>query len=150
LLASAGAVRLIGEGLPPTPRSNELDTIGHWFLKPWTDFRSAGALEVPLSEFGCQALELDFASLTWGGDLVWTSEGWTPRRMSAPQWVKIRIDEKRRFRINAYRVLLTRARAGLIIHVPRGDAEDATRDPAEFDTIAATLGRAGAAMLAPQ
>ena len=147
LLASAGAVRLVAEGLPPTPRSNELDAIGHWFLKPWTDFRSSGALEVPLSEFGCQGLELDFGGITWGGDLIWTSEGWTPRRMSAPRWVRIGVEEKRRFRVNAYRVLLTRARAGLVIHVPEGNAEDATRDPTEFDAIAATLARAGAAVL---
>jgi hypothetical protein len=150
LLASSGAVRLIGEGLPPTPRSNELDAIGHWFLKPWTDFRSAGALEVPLSEFGCQGLELDFASLTWGGDLIWTSEGWTPRRMSAPRWVKIGGDDKRRFRVNAYRVLMTRGRAGLVLHVPRGDAEDCTRDPGELDAIANVLTRAGAAPLSSE
>lgn len=147
LLASAGAVRLVAEGLPPTPRSSELDAIGHWFLKHWTDYRSAGALEVPLSEFGCQGLELDFASLTWGGDLIWTSDGWSPRRMNAPKWVKIGVIEKRRFRINAYRVLLTRARAGLIIHVPRGNIEDTTRAPHEFDAIANTLIAAGAAIL---
>lgn len=147
LLASSGAVRLTAEGLPPTPRSNELDVIGHWFLKPWMDFRSAGALEVPLSEFGCQGLELDFAGITWGGDLAWTSEGWTPRRMSAPKWVKIGAENRRSFRINAYRVLLTRARAGLVIYVPKGNTEDASRDPLEFDEIAAVLTRAGSAML---
>jgi hypothetical protein len=59
LLTSSGAVRLVGDGIPPAPRSNELAAIGHWFLKPFTDFRSAGALETPLSEYGCQGLELD-------------------------------------------------------------------------------------------
>ena len=68
-------------------------------------------------------------------------------RACAPRWVRVGVEEKRRFRVNAYRVLLTRARAGLVIHVPRGAAEDATRDPTEFDAIAATLTRAGAAML---
>lgn len=82
-----------------------------------------------------------------GGDLTWTDEGWTPRRMSAPRWVRIGVEEKRRFRINAYRVLLTRARAGLIIHVPLGDVEDETRNPDEFEAIAAALVNAGAAAL---
>ena len=66
LLTSSGAVRLVGEGLPPAPRSNELGPIGHWFLKPYTDFRSSGALETPMSEFGCQGLELDYTGLCWG------------------------------------------------------------------------------------
>jgi hypothetical protein len=57
---------LAGEGVPPALRSNELHPIGHWFLKPFTDFRSAGALETPMSEFGCHGLELDYACLCWG------------------------------------------------------------------------------------
>jgi hypothetical protein len=83
LLTSSGAVRLVAEGLPLAPRSNELDAIAHWFLKPYQDYRSAGALETPLSEFGCQGLELDYVGLCWGGDLVWR-DGWVPRSMAAP------------------------------------------------------------------
>jgi DUF2075 family protein len=47
-----------------------LAVISHWFLKPFTDFRSAGALETPMSEYGCQGLELDFVGLCWGGGSV--------------------------------------------------------------------------------
>lgn len=54
LLASSGAVRLVGEGVPPSPRSNELDSVVHWFLRPTDDYRSSNALETPLSEFVCQ------------------------------------------------------------------------------------------------
>jgi hypothetical protein len=147
LLASSGAVRLVGEGVPPAPRSNELDPIGHWFLKPFTDFRSAGALETPMSEFGCQGLELDYACLCWGGDLIWTDQGWLPRMMRAPRWQIARDSEKQRFRLNGYRVLLTRARAGLVLFVPRGEADDPTRAPAEMDACAEALLAAGCAQL---
>ena len=133
LLTSSGAVRLVGDGIPLAPRSNELPAIGHWFLKPFTDFRSAGALEIPMSEYGCQGLELDFVGLCWGGDLVWRNDCWLPRKMSAPRWQVLRDDEKRRFRVNAYRVLLTRSRAGTVIFIPRGSGDDPTRSPAELD-----------------
>lgn len=143
LLASSGATRLVGEGIPPSPRSNELDRIAHWFLRPPEDFRSSNALETPLSEFVCQGLEVDYAGLCWGGDLIWDDEGWVPRAMSAPKWHIIRKDEKRLYRMNAYRVLLTRARAGLIIWVPLGNEGDPTRLPTEMERVAATLLAAG-------
>jgi hypothetical protein len=142
LLCSSGGVRLVAEGLPPAPRSNELAPIGHWFLKPYTDYRSSGAVEIPMSEFGCQGLELDFTAVCWGGDLIW-NEGWVPRDMRAPRWQISRQPERQRFRINGYRVLLTRARAGSVIYVPKGDAEDPTRPPADFDAVAAILEASG-------
>lgn len=147
LLTSSGAVRLVGDGIPPAPRSNELGPIGHWFLKPFTDFRSAGALEVPMSEFGCQGLELDYAALCWGGDLIWSGSEWVPRMMRAPRWQIIREEEKKRFRLNAYRVLLTRARAGLVIFVPKGSDDDPTRSPAEADIVAEVLAETGCSIM---
>lgn len=147
MLASSGAVRLVGDGVPPAPRSNELAPIGHWFLKPYTDFRSAGALEVPMSEFGCQGLELDYIALCWGGDLLWADGQWRPMRMSSPRWQVIREAEKKRFRVNGYRVLLTRGRAGAVIYVPRGSGEDPTRSPADLDAVANILHAAGCASL---
>ncbi len=143
MLTSSGAVRLVGDGVPPAPRSNELAPIGHWFLKPFTDFRSAGALEVPMSEFACQGLELDYIALCWGGDLVWVNGQWQPRKMSSPKWQVLREAEKQRFRLNGYRVLLTRGRAGAVIFVPKGSHEDPTRSPTEMDAIAAALVDAG-------
>lgn len=143
LLSSSGAVRLVGEGLPPAPQSNQLDAIAHWFLKPYTDFRSAGALEIPMTEFACQGLELDFTGLCWGGDLVWKDGAWVPRIMRAPKWQTTRDEAKRRFRMNGYRVLLTRGRAGAIIVVPPGSDDDPTRSPAEANAVAEILTRAG-------
>ncbi|MNV36904.1 hypothetical protein D3C71_1283980 [compost metagenome] len=142
LLSSSGSVRLTAEGLPPAPRSNELDAIAHWFLKPHHDYRASGALETPLSEFGCQGLELDYVGLCWGGDLPW-NDGWAPRTMAAPNWRVIKSDDRRQFRINGYRVLLTRARLGTVIFVPRGAAEDPTRSPDELDAVVETLLAAG-------
>ena len=144
LLCSSGAVRLVAEGIPPAPRSNELSAIGHWFLKPHTDYRSAGSLELPMSEFGCQGLELDYIGLCWGGDLIWLGDRWVVREMRAPKWQLAHKPDRQRFRLNAYRVLLTRARAGSIIYVPLGDSIDPTRQPTELDAIADTLVTAGA------
>ncbi len=143
LLASSGAVRLIGDGLPPSPRSNDLQAVVHWFLRPAGDYRSSNALETPLSEFVCQGLELDYVGLYWGHDLVWREEAWAPRRMSAPNWRSIQSEDGKRFRLNAYRVLLTRARAGMAIFVPHGASYDPTRDSALMDDTYSALLAAG-------
>lgn len=130
-----------------TSRSFVARTVpAHWFLKPHHDYRSAGALETPLSEFGCQGLELDYAGLCWGGDLLWR-DGWVPRTMAAPYWRDVSKDERRQHRINGYRVLLTRARVGLVIFVPRGEPDDDTRRPSHFDAIAQVLEAAECAQL---
>jgi Uncharacterized conserved protein (DUF2075) len=145
LLMSSGAVRLAAEGIHPPPHSSELSKIECWFLKSLPDFRSSDSLEVPLSEFGCQGLELDYVGLCWGGDLLWspTQLRWLPRKMKSPRWQAIRKLEAAQFRMNAYRVLLTRAREGLCIYVPQGSAEDTTRLSSEFDDLAQTLLQAG-------
>lgn len=95
-----------------------------------------------MSEFGCQGLELDYVGLCWGGDLIWR-DGWVGRTMAAPRWREISKAERQQHRINGYRVLLTRARAGAVIYVPRGEDEDDTRRPREFDLIADSLVAAG-------
>jgi len=143
LLASSGATRLIAEGIPPSPRSNELDQVVHWFLRPEGDFRSSNALEVPLSEFVCQGLEIDYAGLCWGNDLTWSGQDWTSRKMRAPKWQKLKKKEAKQYRVNAYRVLLTRARAGTVIYVPLGELKDPSREPSDFDSVYEILLEAG-------
>jgi DUF2075 family protein len=101
-----------------------------------------------MSEYGCQGLELDFVGLCWGGDLIWRDGGWLPRKMSAPRWQVLRDNEKRRFRLNAYRVLLTRSRVGTVIFVPSGSEDDPTRPPSELDETADALLSFGCARLA--
>lgn len=149
LVVSSGATRLVADGLPPAPVSNELPVIASWFLRSVPDFRGSDSLEVPLSEFGCQGLELDYVGLSWGGDLVWSDSppSWVPRRMRAPAWQVIRQFEAARHRLNAYRVLLTRAREGVCIFVPHGSATDATRMPRECDATADALLASGCTLL---
>lgn len=147
LLASSGAVRLMAEGIPASPKSNELADVVHWFLRPPGDYRSSNALEVPLSEFVCQGLEVDYVGLCWGSDLTWGDEVWVPRQMRAPRWQTARKEEAKQYRLNAYRVLLTRARAGLAIFVPEGSKTDETHARSDFDSIFETLQKAGAVPL---
>lgn len=139
LLSSSGAVRLIADGIPASPMSNELNEVGHWFLKPTGDFRSSNALEKPLSEFVCQGLEVDYVGVCWGNDLIWGETEWLPRKMRAPNWQIIAKEESRQHRVNAYRVLLTRGRAGVAIYVPKGDPLDPSRAPRDFDSVFKTL-----------
>jgi hypothetical protein len=135
LLGSSGAVRLIADGLPSSPRSNELDQVAHWFLRPTGDYRSSNALEIPLSEFVSQGLEIDYVGLCWGGDLIWKDDKWQARAMRAPKWQVMRKEAAILYRLNSYRVLLTRARAGVAIYVPEGDQGDFTRSPQELNEI---------------
>jgi hypothetical protein len=145
LLASSGAARLVAEGIPAPPMSNDLKIIENWFLRSWPDFRGSDSLEVPLNEFGCQGLELDYVGLCWGADLTWSPalRHWVPRQMRAPAWQTIRRPQAQTYRLNSYRVLFTRAREGICIYVPRGSSGDSTQSPAEFDATANVLLTAG-------
>ncbi len=93
------------------------------------------------------AVELDRAGLCWDADLIRVAGAWQARSFRGSAWTLTRTAEARSNRINAYRVLLTRARHGTVIWVPRGDARDRTRDPALYDTIAEHLLACGAAPL---
>lgn len=147
LFSSSQAVRLIADGIPPSPRSNELDAVAHWFLKAPTDFRSSNSLEKPLTEFVCQGLEIDYGCVCWGHDLIWKDTDWLPRKMRSPKWTKKLEPPASEFRINTYRVLLTRSRAGLVIYVPKGSVNDITRDPQEADDTFDALLKSGCSVL---
>ncbi|MGB6193353.1 MAG: DNA/RNA helicase domain-containing protein, partial [Terracidiphilus sp.] len=143
LIGSSGAARLRAEGLEPSSSFHAEYPWEHWYLAPDTDLRSSFQCEVFATEFEIQGLELDWIGVCWGGDFVWgPGKGWMPRSFhSGPKnrWSPIKKEEKRTFRKNAYRVLLTRARQGMILFVPPGSADDPTRDPAEFDSTAEFL-----------
>ncbi len=149
LVASAGAKRLRGDGL-----GVQLDDVADWFLRRWPDIRGSDALETFATEYDCQGLELDVVGLGWGGDLVWRANAWLPRRFAGSQWQMVRSEDERRFILNTYRVLLTRARYETVIVVPRGSRRDepfhdVTRDAAEMDAIADLLLACGARPLDP-
>lgn len=108
------------------------DTV-HWFLDDITDIRSSLFLEDAASEFDVQGLELDWSCLVWDGDFRWNGSGWNNFSFTGNRWQSIRSEERKNYQINAYRVLLTRARQGMVICVPEGDPEDATRLPEFYD-----------------
>lgn len=134
---------LRAEGLEPSSTFHADYPWEHWYLAVEEDLRSSYQCEVFATEFEIQGLELDWIGLCWGGDCVWDgSREWQLRRLlSGPnnRWVSIKNPERRNFRKNAYRVLLTRARQGMIIFVPRGQTEDTTNLPDEFDATAEFL-----------
>jgi hypothetical protein len=139
LVASSGARRLLAHGLDVTV---DLD-VENWFLNPRDDVRSSFFLEVPATEFGIQGLELDWVGLCWGGDLVPDDSGWIYRKFGGTEWQHVRNRQTQQYIINKYRVLLTRAREGLVIWVPPGDATDLTRPPALYNKVADYLKTCG-------
>lgn len=105
----------------------------HWFLKPPDDPRSSCGLEYAATEFKIQGLELDWACVAWDADLRHAGDQWQYREFRGYKWTNIKKDYKMRYLKNAYRVLLTRARQGMVIFVPEGDHTDATREDRFYD-----------------
>jgi hypothetical protein len=104
-----------------------------WFLADKMDVRSSLFLEDAATEFDIQGLELDWTCLVWDGDFRYTPEGWDHNAFRGNKWQKIRKSEAQSYQLNAYRVLMTRARQGMIICVPEGKVEDHTRQPEFYD-----------------
>jgi len=105
----------------------------HWFLDGKDDVRSSYYLEDVATEFDIQGLELDWACVTWDGDFRYSFDGWKHFSFVGSKWCKIKKTERQLYLKNAYRVLLTRARQGMVIVVPTGDPDDHTRKPEFYD-----------------
>ncbi len=105
----------------------------NWFLEGKDDVRSSYFLEDVATEFQIQGLELDWVCITWDADLRYSSQGWKTSSFVGSKWQNINKPERKQYLINAYRVLLTRARQGMVIVVPEGDVKDKTRDPFFYD-----------------
>jgi len=105
----------------------------HWFLEGKNDVRSSYYLEDVATEFHIQGLELDWACVTWDADFRFTNEGWRHFSFRGNKWQRINKTERQMYLKNAYRVLLTRARQGMVIVVPHGDVEDPTRPPSFYN-----------------
>ncbi len=146
LVCSAGAKRLRADGVWPNFPHLDADAMAHWFLDRWPDVRASDALELPATQFACQGLELDHVGLCWGNDLVRqpARAAWQARAFVGTGWQLMRREPAIAYQVNTYRVLLTRARYETVIWVPRGDRDDATRAPAEFDAVARFLAACGA------
>ena len=105
----------------------------HWFLDSKEDVRSSYYLEDVATEFHIQGLELDWVCVTWDADFRYSPNGWEHWSFCGTRWNRIRKHERQIYLKNAYRVLLTRARQGMIIVVPSGDFKDPTRNPDFYD-----------------
>ena len=106
----------------------------HWFLNDKEDTRSSYYLEDAATEFQVQGLELDWTCVTWDADLRFTGSEWSHHDFRGDRWTNINNADNRNFLKNAYRVLLTRARQGMVLFVPPGESTDPTRSPAFYDS----------------
>lgn len=113
------------------------DTV-HWFLDDEDDIRSSLFMEDVATEFDVQGLELDWTCLVWDGDFRYSDKGWLNYSFSGGKWQNIISEQRKKYQLNAYRVLLTRARQGMIIVVPEGSDDndnfcDLTRKKSFYD-----------------
>lgn len=139
LLASSGALRLKAEGIFI---KNELSAASY-FLEGKEDVRSSYYLEDCASEFDVQGLELDWTIVAWDADFRYDGQKWTYNKFIGSKWQKVNSETNKLYLKNAYRVLLTRARQGMIIFIPRGDTNDKTRCPEFYDETFAYLKQIG-------
>lgn len=106
----------------------------HWFLNARDDTRSSYYLEDAATEFQVQGLELDWTCVTWDGDFRFNDLDWSYHDFRGDRWTNILNPQNRIYLRNAYRVLLTRARQGMVVFVPPGEPADPTRSPAFYDS----------------
>jgi hypothetical protein len=91
------------------------------------DVRASSKLEVAATQVEIQGLELDWIGVCWGEDLLWSGEEWRSRNFNGKTWKANKDPQKHKYRVNGYRVLLTRARQGMIVYGPRQDNSDSSR-----------------------
>lgn len=104
-----------------------------WFLNGKEDLHSSFFLEDVATEFDIQGLELDYTCLVWDADFRSVKGGWSYHTVRNSKWCNNNDPINQDYQLNAYRVLLTRARQGMVICVPKGSADDPTRQPAFYD-----------------
>ena len=131
LVASAGALRLRPEGIFI---KSEIDAT-NWFLNDKGDVRSSFFLEDVATQFDIQGLELDYVGVCWDADLRYEDVGWKMHAFRGSKWQQVSSPERKKYLLNAYRVLLTRARQGMVIFIPEGSENDPTRPPTYYDGV---------------
>lgn len=129
VVASSGAYRLRPFGINV---KNQIDA-PVWFLNNKDDIRSSYFNEEVATEFDIQGLELDWTCVCWDGDFYFHNNQWMFRKFKGTKWQNINKDIIKNYLLNAYRVLLTRARQGMIIFIPNGSVDDKTRLPEFYD-----------------
>lgn len=144
LLASSGGTRLRPYGIEVSADFRKGVDFPFWFTADRGDLRSSHSLEVAATEFECQGLELDRVGLCWSWDLTISDGQLAPQTFRGTKWNSVKSQRERAYVLNKYRVLLTRAREGMVIWVPKGRAEDSSRPPLEADALVKYLGKCGA------
>lgn len=131
MLASSNGARLKPHGIFVKAKIEP----SKWFLTPSEDIRSSNALEDAATEFEVQGLELDWTCLCWDANFRRGIYGWEALQFKGTKWLSVNDDDRKSYVANSYRVLMTRARQGMILFIPEGDAEDFTRPPNLYDEI---------------
>ena len=145
LIASSQDRRLRAFGIERSTHFLRGIDFAKWFVHGEEDIRSSYALEVAASEFECQGLEVDWVGMCWGSDFLWKNSSWVARRFKGTKW---QVDSDPTFALNRYRVLLTRARYGMIIWIPIDpDSEKQFVDSSDLDQISKLLLSAGVQFL---
>ena len=159
LVASSGTARLRADGLETSFDFHQRFEWERWFLdrdtceeadcdhKYCNDVRSSSKLEVAATQFETQGLELDWIGVCWGEDLLWNGSEWRSFSFSGKTWKPGTDQQKHKYRVNGYRVLLTRARQGMIIYVPKPEKSDSSRLHQQLDATAEFLIQCGAVPL---
>jgi hypothetical protein len=131
LLASSNAARLKPHGVFVKAKIEP----AKWFLAPNDDVRSSDALEDAATEFDIQGLELDWTCVCWDANYRRAGDQWQAMQFKGTRWQTVNDEDRKAYVANAYRVLLTRARQGMVVFVPPGSCEDGTRTPAVYQAI---------------
>jgi hypothetical protein len=143
LMASSGAQRLRPHGIQVKAAVDPVN----WFLNDALDVRSAFYLEEVATEFDVQGLELDWSAICWDANLFHNGNKWVSQSFKGRRWQSINDLTRRLYLINAYRVILTRARQGVVIFVPEGDESDWTRPRSFYDGTFQFLQQCGVQLL---
>ena len=129
MMATSAAERLRTRGIWA---ANEIKPV-KWFLEGKDDVDSSFYLEITATEFAVQGLEIDYGIVAWDGDMRYCDGDFIYKRFTRNMWCNVNKEERRRYMKNAYRVLLTRSRQGMVIYVPEGNVNDVTTAPELYD-----------------
>ena len=143
LMATSAAERLRTRGIWAR---NDIKPV-KWFLEGKADVDSSFHLEVTATEFEVQGLEIDYGIVAWDADVRYEDGTFVYKRFSRNMWCNVNKDDRRRFMKNAYRVLLTRSRQGMVIYIPEGNKYDPTTLPELYDCTYDYLKSIGIAVL---
>ena len=130
MMATSAAERLRARGIWA---ANSIKPV-KWFLEGKDNVDSSFHLEVTATEFAVQGLEIDYGIVAWDGDVRYEDGDFVYKRFTRNMWCNVNKPERRKYMKNAYRVLLTRSRQGMVIYIPEGNEYDSTTSPELYDS----------------